>query len=78
MATQSIRREMLLSKCKTCRQFVDFSAPIVKSLIVLSKTKYFVSKLRTKEKKKNSSHFCFGFSKQVAEFIAQELQEIFS
>ena len=38
-------------KMQTCRQFVDFSHPIAKSLFVLSKTRYFVSKLRTKEKK---------------------------
>ena len=38
-------------KMQTCRQFVDFSDPRAKSLFVLSKTKCFVSKLRTKEKK---------------------------
>ena len=57
-------------KKQTCRQFVDFTDPVPKSLFYPSKKK------QTREK--NLSHFRFHFGKQVGKFIAQEFPELFS
>lgn len=66
--TTNQARNVVIKK-QTCRQFVDFTDPVPKSL-------FYPSKKKTNERKEFVA-FSLRFGKQVGKFIAKEISRTF-